>query len=235
MKNPLHFVTIFAFAAAVSASAGDVTGTITLKGTPPPEKDLPLDARCGELHKGPVKTRFYVVNDKGQLGDAVVILKGVPGAKSAGASAKAVELDQKGCEYEPYVLAVQTGQRIDVKNSDPFMHNVHAIPTTPGNKEVNKAQMPKAPDLEFSFANPEQFLKFKCDVHPWMFAYVTVVDHPYFAVSDEKGSYKIENVPPGKYTLEVYHRKAAPIGSPVTKEVEVTDKGGTADVELSVK
>jgi plastocyanin len=236
MKNSLRIASIFAFAAVLhSASAADLTGTVTLKGTPPPEKDLPLDAKCGALHKGVVKTRFYVVNDKGQLADAVVVLKGVPGAKSTGASAKPVILDQKGCEYDPYVMAVQTGQKIEVKNSDPFMHNVHAMPATPGNPESNKAQMPGSPDLSFTFDHPEEFLKFKCDVHPWMFAYVSVFDHPYFAVTDEKGSFKIENVPPGKYTLEVYHRKAAPIGSPVTQQVEVTDKGGTANVELSVK
>lgn len=236
MKNKTSLLTTAFVAASLQlASAADVTGTITLKGTPPPEKDLPLNAACGELHKTTAKTRFYVVNDKGQLADAVVVLKGVPGAKSSGASAAPVILDQKGCEYTPYVLAVQTGQKIEVRNSDPFMHNVHTLPAVAGNTEANKAQMPKASDISFSFNNPEEFLKFKCDVHPWMFAYVSVFDHPYFAVTSEDGSFKIANVPPGKYTLEIYHRKAAPIGSPVTQQVEVTDKGATANVELAVK
>ena len=95
--------------------------------------------------------------------------------------------------------------------------------------------MAKAPDLIFAFEKPEPFLKFKCDVHPWMFSYVSVFDHPYFAVTGKDGSYKIANVPPGKYTLEISHRKAAPIGSTVTKEIEVKDQSVTADVELAVK
>ncbi len=235
MKNPICFITLFTLAAALhSASAGDITGTVTLKGTPPPEKDLPLNPECGALHKTTAKTRFYVVNEKGQLADVVVVLKGAP-AKSSGAAAQPALLDQVGCEYSPYVMAVQTGQKIEVRNSDPFMHNVHVLPAVSGNTEANKAQMPKSPELAFTFNNPEQFLKFKCDVHPWMFSYVSVFDHPYFAVTKADGSYKIADVPPGKYTLEVYHRKAAPTGSPVTKEIEVKDQGAAADFVLEVK
>lgn len=235
MKNQVRFITILTLAAALhSASAADITGTVTLKGTPPPEKDIPLTPDCGALHKTLVKTRFYAVNDKGQLADVVVVLKGA-NLKSSGAPAKTATLDQVGCEYVPYVTAVQAGQKVLVKNSDQLMHNVHPIPAVTGNKEVNKAQMPKSPDIEFVFENPEQFLKFKCDIHPWMFAYVSVFDHPYFAVTGKDGSYKIANVPPGKYTVEIYHRKAAPTGSPVTKEIEVKDQSATADFALEVK
>jgi len=234
MKIQLRSLTILALAAALnSASAADITGTVTLKGTPPAEKDLPLTPECGALHKTPLKTRFYAV-EGGKLADVVVVLKGA-NLKSSGAAAKPLLVDQAGCEYVPYVAAAQTGQKIQVKNSDPFMHNVHTIPAVAGNKEANKAQMAKSPDLEFTFDNPEQFLKFKCDVHPWMFSYVTVVDHPYFAVTGKDGSFKIANVPPGKYTVEAYHRKAAPAGSPVTKEVEVKDQSVTADLTLEVK
>ena len=234
MKNQARFITLFTLAAALqTASAADITGTITLKGTPPPEKEIPLTPDCGALHKSPVKTRFYAVNDKGQLADVVVVLKGSNLKASDGG--KPAILDQIGCEYVPYVTAVQAGQKIHVKNSDPLMHNVHPIPAVAGNKEANKAQMPKAPELEFAFDKPENFLKFKCDVHPWMFSYVTVVEHPYFAVTGADGSYKISDVPPGKYTVEVYHRKAAPTGSPVTKEVEVKDSSATADFALEVK
>lgn len=233
MKNQACLIALLTLSAALSASAADITGTISLKGTPPPEKDIPMDAKCGALHKSPVKTRFYAV-ENGKLADVVVSLKGVSG-KSAGASAPALMVDQAGCEYVPYVAAAQTGQKIQVKNSDPFMHNVHTIPAVAGNKEDNKAQMAKAPDLNFAFEKPEAFLKFKCDVHPWMFSYVSIFDHPYFAVTGKDGSYKIANVPPGKYTLEISHRRAAPIGSTVTKEIEVKDQSVTADVELAVK
>jgi hypothetical protein len=109
------------------------------------------------------------------------------------------------------------------------------MPAVSGNKEENKAQMPKSADLMFTFDNPEPFLKFSCQVHPTMFAYVSVFDHPYFAVTGKDGSFKIANVPPGKYTIEAYHRKAAPTGSPVTKQIEVKDQTVTADLELTAK
>ena len=222
-----------------TATAGDITGKITLKGTPPPEKDITstmnsADPACGKLHTEPVKTRFYVVGAGGELADAVVMLKGVTG-KSTGASVAPLVIDQKGCEYTPYVAAAQTGQKIVVKNSDPVLHNVHPIPenTAGGNKEDNKAQMPGSADITFSFPAAENFLKFKCDVHPWMFSYVTVADSPYIAVSGADGSYTIKNVPAGKYTIVALHRKAAPTG--VEQEIEVSDAGGKADFTLEAK
>jgi hypothetical protein len=234
MKNQLRLLALLTLTTALhSASAADITGTVTLKGTPPPEKDIPMSPDCGTLHKAPVKTRFYAV-DNGKLADVVVSLKGV-GTKTPGAAAKPILIDQVGCEYVPYVSAVQTGQKIMVRNSDPMMHNVHPIPAVAGNPEANKAQMAKMPDIEFVFNKPEPFLKFKCDVHNWMFSYVSVFDHPYFAVTGKDGTFKIANVPPGKYTVEVFHRKAAPIGSPVTKEIEVKDQPVTADFTLEVK
>jgi plastocyanin len=214
------------------ALAADVTGTITLKGTPPPEKDItPLkdDPNCGKLHTTMPKTKFYVVGAKAELADVVVVLKG-GSAKSAGASAAPAMIDQKNCEYIPQIVAVQTDQVIKVKNSDPVPHNVHPIPAVAGNKEANQAQMPGGPDLTFSFSKPENFLKFKCDIHPWMFSWVTVVDHANFAVSGKDGTFKIANVPAGKYTVEATHRKAGT----ATKEIEVKE-GEPAKVELTLE
>ncbi len=140
-------------------------------------------------------------------------------------------LDQKGCEYIPSILAVQTDQKITVKNSDPVLHNVHNVPGEgSGNKERNEAQLPNGPDMTFSFAKPEPFLKFKCDVHQWMFAWVSVFDHPYFAVSGKDGSFKIANVPPGKYKLQAAHRKAGV----VTQDVEVKE-GEPAKVDFTLE
>jgi plastocyanin len=215
------------------AMAGDITGTITLKGTPPKEKEItPVmeDANCSKLHTKVPTTRFYVVGEKGELADVVVSVQGISG-KSTGASAAPVVLDQKGCEYVPTILAVQTDQKITVKNSDPVLHNVHSVPAADsGNKEKNEAQLPNAADLTFSFAKPESFLKFKCDVHQWMFAWISIFDHPYFALSAKDGSFKIANVPPGKYKIQAAHRKAGT----VTQEVEVTD-GGAAKVDFTLE
>jgi len=223
-------------AAVQLATAGNITGKVTLKGTPPAEKEITgvTEPACGAGHTTPMKTRFYVVGAGGELADAVVMLKGISG-KSTGASAPAILIDQKGCEYVPYVGAVQTGQKILVKNSDQTMHNVHPSPanTPGGNKEENRAQFAGAADLTFTFPAAENFLKFKCDVHPWMFSYITVVDHPYFAVTGKDGTYAIKDVPAGKYKIVALHRKAALAG--VEQDIEVTADGAKTDFTLEVK
>jgi hypothetical protein len=224
------------------ASAADITGTVTLNGTPPPDREItPLnnDPVCGKLNSGKVSTTFFVVGANKGLGDVIVMLKGVP-AKAADASTPAV-IDQKGCLYQPQILAVQTGQKLVVKNSDPSsvpMHNVHINPTAAPNMEayatkISQPQMSGSADLTYSFSAPENFMKFQCDVHPWMFAWVTVVDNPYFAVTDKDGKFTIKNVPAGHYKIAALHRKAAPTG--VEKEVDVKDSGGSVDFTLEVK
>jgi plastocyanin len=248
MKLNHSIVAVVGFAAALQfAPAGNITGKVTLGGNAPAEKPItPLieDATCGKLLGGAKpQTKFFVVGANKELADVVVVLKGESlKGKSAGAAAAPVVLDQKGCEYSPQILAVQTGQKITVKNSDPVMHNVHTVPTASGNKEENRGQAAGAPDLTFTVPNAETFLKFKCDVHPWMFAWVTVVDHPYYAVSGKDGTFTIKDVPPGKYTIEAIHRKASlvPGSSPATykgveKEIEVTADGATADFTIEVK
>ena len=236
MKLNRSFALVVGFTAALQfATAGNITGKVTLKGTPKPELEITQvkdDVNCGKLHTEAVKTRFFVVGAGGELADTVVMLKGITG-KSTGAAAAPLQIDQKGCEYLPYVAVAQTGQKIAVKNSDPAMHNVHPSPVATGNKEENKAQFADAAALTFDFPTAENFLKFKCDVHPWMFAWVTVVDHPYFALSGQDGSFTIKDVPPGKYTLVALHRKAALTG--VEQAIEVTADGAKADFTLEVK
>ncbi len=217
------------------ANAADITGKITLKGTPPPAielTDVKNNADCSKFHTAPVMTQHFIVGANGELANVVVALKGVP-AKPGGESAVPVVLDQKGCIYVPQIQAIQTNQKLLVKTSDPVAHNVHTLPAVAGNVEKNLSQPAKAPDLVFTFPKAENFLKFKCDIHPWMFAWVSVFDHPYFAVTDKDGKFTIKDVPPGKYTIEARHRKAAADG--VTKEVEVKDSGATADFVLEVK
>jgi plastocyanin len=232
MKKSFLSLSIGLLAAVQFAVAGDITGNITLKGTPPAAIELsPIrdNPDCSAMYPGALpKTKFYVVGANGELADVVVSLKGVPAA-STGASAAPVILDQKGCLYSPQILAVQTGQKITVKNSDACVHNVHVKPTN--NPEANQVQMPNGADLTFTFDKPEPFLKFQCDVHPWMFAWVSVFDNPYFAVSGADGKFTIKNVPPGKYTLEAAHRK---LGTQ-TMDIEVKDSGASQDFTFEVK
>jgi plastocyanin len=234
MKNILAILAIGTLGAWPTAGAADITGVITLKGAPPAEVPItPImdNPDCAAMYNGKVPTtHFYVVGPNGEFADVVVSLKGVTG-KSTGASAPPAVLDQKGCLYTPQILAIQTGQKITVKNSDMCVHNVHCTPTVTGNVEHNDVQMAGGPDLTYTFPNPEMFLRFKCDVHPWMFAWVSVFDSPYFSISDKDGKFVIKNVPPGKYTIEANHRKAGA----QTQDVEVADKDVTVNFTFTVK
>lgn len=231
MKIKNGFLAAAALLGAIQmASAADITGKITLTGTPPPEKELPLDASCGKMHTEKPKTRFYVVDASGGLADTFVYIKDGLSGKTFPPPSEPAVLDQVGCEYVPYVFGLQTKQKLLVKNSDPLLHNIHVTPMVAGNKESNKAQMGGAKPFEYTFDAPEQFLRFKCDVHVWMFAYAGVVDHPFFAVSGKDGTFKIANVPPGKYVVEALHRK----GGKKTAEVTVGKDNVKADFSLAV-
>ena len=229
MKTTLTVLTAASLAAGM-ASGAEITGKIKLTGTPPPEKQITLDAMCGKLAPGGLTTRHYVVGPDKGLANVFVYVK--EGAKPTPATAAAPLLDQVGCEYTPYMLGVQTGQSFNVKNSDAVLHNVHALPKPGGNKEKNVGQPVKGMVTPFVFDKPEVLVKFKCDVHPWMFAYVGVVEHPYFAVTDKEGNYKISGLPAGDYTVEAVHLKA---GNKSEKIKVGGDEKKTQDFTLEAK
>jgi plastocyanin len=230
-------VAIGVLAAVSSSYAADITGLVTLTGTPPPEipyTQLMQDPTCGALHSETPTTHFFVVGKNGEFGDVVVYLKDSSGnditGKSTGQVAPSVVLDQKGCLYTPQILAVQTGQKLTVKNSDPCIHNVHTV-SKAGNPQHNDAQMAGGADLNYAFDKPEMFMKVECDVHPWMFAWVSIFDNPWYSISDADGKFVIKDVPPGKYTIVAAHRK---LGEQ-TQTVEVTDKGATVNFTFAAK
>ena len=219
------------------ASAGDVTGKVTLKGTPPPEKPIAFDDTCSALHPTVTTTRHYVVGkDNGLANVFVYISKGLEGKKFTPPS-KVVEIDQEGCMFYPYVSGVMVGQVVKFKNSDPLMHNVHALPAVDGNQEFNFAE-PSQGDVNdtkwtASITKPEVLVKIKCEVHNWMFCYVGVQDHPFFAVTDKDGQFKIPDLPAGDYTLTAYHLKATSKPG-VSKQITVGPGPVTADFTLEV-
>ena len=231
MKTTLTVLTVATLAGSVALGA-EITGKIKLTGTPAPEKKITLDAMCGKLAPAAgLTTRHYVVSPDKGLANVFVYVK--EGAKAAAPTGPAPLLDQVGCEYTPYMLGVQAGQSFNVKNSDSVLHNVHAMPKPGGgNKEKNIGQPVKGMVTPFVFEKPEVLVKFKCDVHPWMFAYVGVVEHPYFAVTDKDGNYKITGLPAGDYTVEVTHLKA---GSKTEKIKVGADEKKTQDFALEAK
>ncbi len=233
MKKIITLLAVGFFSAWQMAYAADIIGTITFQGTPPPEvpyTPLMENSYCATMYTNTPTTHFYVVGPKGELADVVVSLKGVTG-KSTGASAPPVLLDQRGCLYTPTILAIQTNQKLIVRNSDNCVHNVHCTPTVDGNPAHNDVQMSAGADLTYAFPEPEMFITFKCDIHPWMFAWVNVFDSPYYAISDQEGKFVIKNVPLGKYTVEADHRK---LGAQ-TAEVEVKDSDVTQNFTFKVK
>lgn len=191
-------------------AGAEVAGKITLKGTPRAEVKIGLDPLCGRLHSEEVTTQHYVVAGDGGLKDVFVYIKEIPGDKAPKpATDKVPVLDQVKCTYTPYISGVMVNQEFIIRNSDPLMHNVHATPKVDGNKEFNVGQPVKGMEYKASFPKREVLLRFKCDVHPWMFAYVGVMDHPWFAVTNEKGEFKLPpDLPAGEYTLVALHRKA---------------------------
>ena len=217
------------------APAADVTGKVTLKGTPPPEKAIAFTDECGPLHPTNLTTRHYVVGkDNGLKNVFVYVSKGCEG-KTYPVPSEAVELDQTKCNYQPYILGIMAGQKIRIKNSDPILHNIDAKPVVPGNEEFNIAQSSQGQVNEKTFAKPEVLVRIKCDVHPWMFAFIGVRDNPYFAITDADGNFKIPNLPPGDYTLTAYHQKSQGAGPGISQAIKVEgDKAVTANFTVEV-
>jgi hypothetical protein len=223
--------------AAQTAAAANITGKVALKGTPKPEitVDMAADPKCGALHDKPVTTRHYVVDKDGGLANVLVYVKSGLTEKSFPVPAEVPVLDQNGCEYQPYVMGVMVNQKLKIRNSDPTLHNVHATPKAgTGNKEFNFAQPVKGMETEKSFTNVEIPVRFKCDVHPWMFAYVGVFDHPFYAVTGKDGTFTVKGVPKGKYVLEAYHVKTHGTNPGVTQEVTV-EADTKADFTIELK
>jgi plastocyanin len=178
-----------------------VSGTVKLDGTAPkPQKiDMSQDPAC----KGVNTSETYVVNN-GDLANVFVYVKdGLSGTFEA--PKEAVTLDQQGCRYHPHVLGVMVGQNIEVKNDDPTTHNIH--PTPQVNREWNLSQPASGPPVEKNFAREEIMLPVKCNIHPWMRMYISVVKSPFYAVTGPDGKYEIKGLPAGNYTIAFVQEK----------------------------
>jgi len=231
MRKRIHGVLVMLAVCGLYAVAGEVTGKVTFDGTAPKGARLNMgaDPVCSKAHKGPIFSEEVVVNDNGTLKNVIVFVKEGLGTRKFEAPATKAEFDQIGCEYVPHVLAVQTGQDVLIKNSDPTLHNVHSL--SKENASFNVAQPKKGMVLTKKFDKPEVF-KVKCEVHTWMNAHIGVFAHPFFAVTGKDGSFVLSKVPAGEYTVEAWHEKYGT----QTAKVKVAATGAvTADFKFSGK
>lgn len=208
---------------------GEVKGVISFDGAPPAPKqiDMSQDANCG----GGSKLSDDLLVEGGKLQNAFVYLKGGPADRfSFSIPADPVVLDQVGCRYTPRILGLMANQTLRVLNSDQTTHNVHPSPKR--NAEWNQVQSANGAPIEKKFSRPETLIPIKCNQHPWMTAWVGVMEHPFYTVSAKDGSFTIANVPPGEYTLVAYHET---LGEK-TQKVTVGAKGSvTQDFSFSPK
>lgn len=188
-----------------------IHGEVILKGAPPPEKLIILsaDAACAAIHPDGVRTRNYVVATNGALANVFVLVKEGLGEQVFEPPKDPVVLEQRGCLYEPYVLGVQVGQTLKVVNRDKTLHNPHFV-------FVTDFGSPSGLRTQRRFNKPVTLGRVKCDVHPWMFAYLSVVAHPFFCVTGTDGTFSISGLPAGHYVIEAHHPKAGALTNTVT-------------------
>jgi plastocyanin len=197
------------------ATAANITGTIKLEGEAPKPEGIKMNADpvCMREGKGQT-TEFIVTGDGGALQNVFVYVKDGLGNRTFSAPQQSVVLDQKGCHYRPHVFGVMVGQPLEIINSDPTLHNIHAIPKA--NQEFNTGQPIQGMKFNHTFTAKEVMVPFKCDVHGWMNAYAGVLDHPFFATTDASGKFEIKGLPPGDYTVEAWHEKLGTQGQKIT-------------------
>jgi len=223
--KPLHI-------GGIDQAGGTIKGTVKFEGEQKARRPIRMDADpyCARAHADkPALSKLYIFGDNDTLQNVFVqVTKGLEG-KDFTVPGEAHVIDQVGCEYIPHVSGVMTGQNIKILNSDNTLHNVKATPQK--NPGFNQGMPVKGMVLEKTFNIPEAIM-LQCDVHAWMRSYVHVVEHPFFAVTQQEGTFEIKGLPAGEYEISFWHelRAFAPdkqtvtvtVGEGETQEVTVT-------------
>jgi len=213
-----------------AATAATISGKVNFTGTAPEPEQILMDAEpvCLDKHTGGVTSEAVVVNSNNTLKNVFVYVKDGLGDLEFPVPQEPVVLDQNGCVYSPHVFGIQVNQEMIIRNSDGILHNIHPMPDV--NRPYNLGQ-PVEMDSSKKFDKAELYIPIKCDVHDWMLAYVSVLDHPYFSTSGDDGTFSLPNLPPGTYTVVAWHETygeqemSVTVGDSETKEIEFTFAG----------
>ena len=230
-------VAALAFCGFTTIASAQITGKVNLDGKAPEMKDIDMSGvkECAQQHPDPVQEQTVVADDKGNLANVIVAIKKEEGKDLPGDIPKEPGvLDHKACMYDPHVLAMMAGQDFVVKNDDPFLHNVHALSQI--NPPFNFGQPNKDEGKKVDPLKAAEYFHVKCDVHPWMSAYIGVFEHPYFAVTKPDGTYEIKTagLPDGDYTVTFWHERYANDAAALP-EMAVSVKDGKAEANHTFK
>lgn len=210
--------------------SSSITGTINYQGEIPQLRPISMDADpgCAAKHDTAVEPEILVLGDGNTMANVMVrVVGGLPEGSWAPPSEAAV-MDQEGCRYIPHVMGVMVGQTVRILNSDGLLHNVHALPEV--NAEFNMAMPATRTEAERVFDQVEDPFRIKCDVHPWMGAYVAVLPNPFFDVTEEDGEYEVSDLPAGTYEVEAWHER---LGTQTASVTVGEGETSTADFTFS--
>jgi len=210
-------------------ASGTIVGVVRFEGEVPKQKPIQVTAKDEPCHKEPILTEDMVVSGNGRIQWAVASIEKIDQGKPFPAPdpENPVMLDQHGCRFQPHVVVVPKDQPLAIMNSDGILHNVHLHARK--NEPFNRSMPGRVKKLDVSFERTET-IRVGCDVHKWMGAWIVVAEHPYYAVTGNNGEFRLEDVPAGTYSLEVWHEE---LGKQ-EKQVTVTP-GGDTQIEFVFK
>jgi len=213
--------------AGVAGAASTITGIVTFDGAAPALRPIAMDAEpvCAKKHTGPAPNEALVLGPGNTMGNIMVwVSKGLAAGKTWPAPTTPVTLDQDGCVYKPHVMGIMVGQAYRILNSDGILHNIHTLPKV--NPAFNRGQPATVKELSTTFTKAENVFQVKCDVHPWMSAYIGVYTHPFFSVTRADGKFAISGLDPGTYEITAWHERLGMQTATVTVAANETKTQG---------